>query len=152
MGAKKGRFTGRYPAFENELNEIKAELKKTPHRIAWEKIKEDDKFQQLAPGRKYFLDAVKMIAYRAETAMAGLLLGPTVDTPAARQLLRDLFVSEADILPDPENKQLLIKVHAGSRPAVNKSLRELLEKLNKSETIYPGTDMQLVYEIPKISG
>ena len=93
-----------------------------------------------------------MISYRAETAMAGLLLGPTVDTPAARQLLRDLFVSEADILPDPENKQLLIKVHAGSRPAVNKSLRELLEKLNKSDTIYPGTDMQLVYEIPKISG
>jgi len=138
--------------FENELNEIKAELKKTPHRIAWENLKEDDKFQQLAPGRKYLLDAVKMIAYRAETAMAGLLLGPTVDTPAARQLLRDLFVSEADILPDPENKQLLIKVHAGSRPAVNKSLRELLEKLNKSETIYPGTDMQLVYEIPKISG
>jgi len=77
-------------------------------------------------------------------------LVPTVDTPAARQLLQDLFVSEADIYPDTVNKQLLIKVHAGSRPAVNKSLRELFEKLNQVEIIYPGTNMQLVYENPGI--
>jgi hypothetical protein len=62
-------------------------------------------------------------------------------------LLQDLFVTEADIVPDTENKQLHVKVHAGSRPAVNKSLRELFEKLNESEIIYPGTDMQLIYEI-----
>ena len=138
--------------FENELNGIKIELKEIPHRIPWENLKEDYKFQQLAPGRKHLLDTVKMIGYRAETAMVGMLLGPTVDTPAARQLLRDLFVSEADIIPDTENKQLLVKVHAGSRPAVNKSLRELFEKLNESEIIYPGTDLQLVYEIPEILG
>ena len=138
--------------FENELNGIKVELKEIPHRISWENLKEDDKFQQLVPGRKHLLDTVKMIGYRAETAMAGMLLGPTVDTPAARQLLQDLFVSEADIIPDTENKQLLVKVHAGPRPAVNKSLRELFEKLNESEIIYPGTDLKLVYEIPEIYG
>ncbi|NOR25505.1 MAG: hypothetical protein GQ542_14175 [Desulforhopalus sp.] len=93
-----------------------------------------------------------MIAYRAETAMAGMLLGPTVDTPEARQLLQDLFVSEADIIPDTVNKQLRVKVHAGSRPAVNKSLQELFEKLNESEIIYPGTDLQLTYEILGFSG
>ncbi len=41
-----------------------------------------------------------------------ILLGPTVDTSAARQLLQDLFVSEADIIPDTENKQLRVKVPA----------------------------------------
>ncbi len=135
--------------FENELSEIKVELKETPHRIPWKNLKEDDKFHKLSPSRKHLLDTVKMIAYRAETAMASMLLGPTVDTPAARQLLQDLFVSEADILPDTKNKQLRIKVHAASRPAVNNSLRELFEKLNESEIIYPGTDLQLVYEIPE---
>jgi len=149
---KKADLLEEIQLFENELNGIKAELKEIPHRISWENLKEDDKFQQLAPRRKHLLDTVKMIGYRAETAMAGMLLGPTVDTPAARQLLQDLFVSEADIIPDTENKQLLVKVHAGSRPTVNKSLRELFEKLNESEIIYPGTAMQLVYEIPEISG
>jgi len=43
-----------------------------------------------------------------------------------------------------------IKVHAGSRPAVNKYLSNLFEKLNEMKMIYPGTDIQLVYEIPGI--
>jgi hypothetical protein len=133
--------------FENDLNEIKAEIKETPHRIAWENLTKDDKFQQLVPRRKHLLDTVKMICYRAETVMAGMLLGPTVDTPASRRLLQDLFVTEADILPDTENKLLRVKIHAASRPAANKLLRELFEKLNESEIIYPGTDMRLVYEI-----
>jgi transposase len=148
---KKANLLEEIEHFENEIKEIKVDLKETPHRILWENLKEDDKFQQLAPGRKHLLDTVKMIGYRAETAMASMLLGPTVDTPAARQLLQDLFVSEADIHPDIENKQLRIKVHAGSRPAVNKSLQELFVKLNESEIIYPGTDMKMVYEIPEIS-
>jgi hypothetical protein len=149
---KKANLLEEIQHFENELDKLKAEIKETPHRIPWENLKEDDKFQQLAPGRKHLLDTVKMIAYRAETAMAGMLLGPTVDTPEARQLLQDLFVSEADIIPDTVNKKLRVKVHAGSRPAVNKLLQELFEKLNESEIIYPGTDLQLTYEILGFSG
>jgi len=34
------------------------------------------KFHRLLPGRKRLIDTVRMIAYRGETAMAGLLLGP----------------------------------------------------------------------------
>ena len=33
----------------------------------------DSKFEQLAPSRKRLLDTVKMIAYRAETAMVGIV-------------------------------------------------------------------------------
>ncbi len=68
------------------------------------------------------------------------------------KLLQDLFVSEADILSDSENKQLRVKVQAASRSAVSKSLRELFEKLNEAEIINPGTDLQLIYEIPGFSG
>lgn len=133
--------------FEHDVGGIKTKIKETPRHITWEELEKDDKFQQLVPGRKHLLDTVKMIAYRAETAMAGLLTGPTVDTPAARRLLQDLFVTEADILPDAANKILRIKVHSASRPAANKSLQSLFAKLNESEIIFPGTDMRLIYEI-----
>jgi hypothetical protein len=132
---------------EHDFLEIKAKIKATSHYIAWENLEKDDSFQQLAPGRKRLLDTIKMIAYRAETAMTGLLTGPTVDTAAARCLLQNLFVTEADILPDAENKILRIKVHGASRPAANRSLQSLFEKLNETEIIYPGTDMQLIYEL-----
>ena len=88
-----------------------------------------------------------MISYRAETAMVGLLSGSTLDSPAARRLLQDLFVTEADILPDQEAKQLNIRVHNASRPAANRALLQLCEHLHKAQVKFPGTDMRLVYQI-----
>ncbi len=70
-----------------------------------------NKFFRLLPGRKRLMDTVRMIAYRAETAMAGLLKGPTVDMAAARRLLQDLYVTEADILPMLKDNCLKIRVH-----------------------------------------
>ncbi len=86
-----------------------------------------------------------MVAYRAETAMAAHLKSSTVDTPAARQILLDLFSTEADIIPDTENNILCVQVHGASRPAVNRVLEKLFVTLNEAEVVYPGTDMQLRY-------
>jgi len=132
--------------FEHHLNEEKARLKRTPKHITWGQLEEKDKFQRLLPGRKRLMDTIRMIAYRAETAMASLLVDSTKDFAAARCLLQDLFVTEADILPDPANKLLHVHVHGASRPAANRSLGKLFEKLNESRTLYPGTDMRIVYE------
>jgi hypothetical protein len=66
--------------------------------------------------------------------------------------LQDLFVTEAGILPDAENKLLRVRVHGASRPAANKSLQSLFEQLNQAETRYPGTDMRIIYEIGGASG
>ena len=98
-------------------------------------------------GRKQLIDTVRMVAYRAETAMAGILRSKTVDTAAARQLLIDLFPTEADILPDKDKKILCVRIHGASRPAANRLLDKLLTRLNESEIIYPGTNMRMYYEL-----
>jgi transposase len=133
--------------FEYQLNELKTKLKDTSKHISWAQLDEEDKFLRLLPGRKRLMDTIRMIAYRAETAMVGLITGPTVDSSDARRLLQDLFVTEADILPDPENEQLNIRVHSASRPAANRALAQLVEHLNNAEVKYPGTEMRLVYEL-----
>jgi hypothetical protein len=138
--------------YEHQLETLKAELKDTPKHIIWGQLDEKDKFLRLLPGRKRLMDTIRMIAYRAETAMVGLITGPTVDSPAARRLLQDLFVTEADILPDPENKNLNIRVHSASRPAANRALAQLFDHLNKAEVNYPGTDMRLVYQLGGYTG
>ena len=63
---------------------------------------EKDKIYRLLPGRKRLVDMVRMITYRAETAMVSLLKSATVDSSTGRQLLQNLFVTEADIFPDKE--------------------------------------------------
>jgi hypothetical protein len=138
--------------YEHQLENLKVKLKDTPRHITWRQLDEKDRFLRLLPGRKRLMDTIRMIAYRAETAMTGLITGPTVDLSAARRLLQDLFVTEADILPDPENKQLNIRVHNASRPAANRSLTRLFDHLNKAEVNYPGTDMRLVYQLGGYTG
>jgi transposase len=133
--------------FEYQLKELKAKLKDTSKHISWGQLDEKDKFLRLLPGRKRLMDTIRMIAYRAETAMVGLITSATVDSSDARRLLQDLFVTEADILPDPENEQLNIRVHSASRPAANRALAQLFEHLNNAQVKYPGTQMRLVYEI-----
>jgi len=133
--------------YEKQLERIKADLKGMPKHITWGELEEKDRFHRLLPGRKRLLDTIRMIAYRAETAMAGILIGPTVDLPAARRLLQDLFVTEADILPEPEAGLLRIRIHNASRPAANRALLRLIDQLNAAEVEYPGTEMRLYYEL-----
>ena len=144
---KKADLLEQIQHFEHQLDEVKAKLKQTSKHITWKELEDEDKFQRLLPGRKQLIDTVRMIAYRTETAMTGLLTGPAVDTAAARSLLQTLFVTEADILPEPENQLLRIRVHGASTPAANRALLQLVEKLNEFEVLYPGTEMRLTYEL-----
>lgn len=144
---KKADLLEQIQHFEHQLDEVKTKLKQTNKHITWGELEDEDKFHRLLSGRKQLIDTVRMIAYRAETTMSELLTGPAVDTAAARSLLQSLFVTEADILPVPENQLLRIRVHGASTPAANRALLQLIEKLNELEVLYPGTDMRLSYEL-----
>lgn len=61
--------------------------------------------------------------------------------------MQDLFDSQADILPETDRQRLRIRVHRSARPATDRLLKTLFERLNQAELIYPGTDLQLVYEM-----
>ncbi len=133
--------------YENELQQLKSQLKQTTKHISWDELPETDKFRRLATGRKRLLDTIKMIAYRAETAMVGLVTSSTVDSTAGRRLMQDLFQSQTDILPDNAGERLKIRVHRSARPATDRLLATLFDHLNQAELKYPGTQLQLVYEL-----
>jgi hypothetical protein len=138
--------------YEHQLEELKTKIKETPKHITWAELEDQDRFHRLLPGRKRLMDTIRMIAYRTETAMATMLRSSTVDNPQARSLLQDLYVTEADILPEPEQGILRVRVHNTSRPAANRALDKLLDQLNETESTYPGTDLRLVYELAGIAG
>ncbi len=133
--------------YETEMQRIKEKLSNTPHHLHWEKLPDEQKFQRLAPSRRKLVDTVRMIAYRAETAMIPLLLDRQTDSAAARILLQTLFQTPADIIPEPEKKRLRIRLHRNASPAVDRRIEHLLEQLNTTETLYPCTDLVMVYEM-----
>jgi hypothetical protein len=132
---------------DHEMAEINSQLKTTPSHLEWDKLPEAEKFHRLAPSRKQLVDTVKMIAYRAETAMASIVRESLARTDDARSLLRDLFRSEADLLPDLEQEKLRVSVHPMSNPRSNRVIAHLLDHLNATEFKYPGTNLQLVYSL-----
>jgi hypothetical protein len=133
--------------FEKELKDINDKLKTTPTHLKWDELPAAEKFERLAPSRKQLVDTVKMVAYRAETAMASIVREKLVRKDDARSLLRDLFRSEADLVPDLEQRFLRVHVHPMSNPRSNCAIAHLLEHLNAAEFTYPGTDLRLIYSI-----
>jgi transposase len=144
---RKAELAEEIDQFENELADINSMLKNTPGHLAWDKLPETEKFQRLAPSRKQLVDTIKMIAYRAETALASIVREKLARTDDARSLLRDLFRSEADLVPDLEQAVLRVQVHPMSNPRSNRAIAHLLEHLNAAEFTYPATNLRLVYSI-----
>ena len=114
-------------------------------------LSEPEKLQALPEPLRQLMQTLRMLAYRAETCMAAAL-APELDNPAtARSLLKALFQSEASLLPDPAAGTLTVRLpHQASR-AQDAALAPLLEELNRTRTVFPGTQLRLVYELPSSS-
>jgi hypothetical protein len=132
---------------EHELDTVKTRQQETPTHLEWKELPEESKFERLKPSRKRLLDTVKMIAYRAETAMAGIVREELSRQDDARSVLRDLFCSSADIIPSPETNELEVHVHPLANPRTNRAIEHLLEELNAASLTYPGTKLRLVYRL-----
>ena len=132
---------------EREMAGITDRLKTTPSHLAWGELPAEEKFERLAPGRKQLVDTVKLVAYRAETAMASIVRESLARTDDARSLLRDLFRSAADLEPDVERQVLQVHVHPMSNPRSNRAIAHLMDHLNAAEFTYPGTSLRLIYSL-----
>jgi len=65
----------------------------------------------------------------------------------AHALLRQIYRTEADLLPDADAGTLTVCLHHLTQAAHDQALRHLCEELNATETLFPGTDLRLVYKI-----
>ena len=134
-------------ALQHELDSLKAKRKETPHHITLDELPEEARFRQLSTQSKQLLDTLKMIAYRAETAMAESLREHLTRPDEARRLLRALYTSEADLLPDLDAGTLTVRLHHAANAATDQAIAKLCEELNATETLFPRTNLRLVLKL-----
>jgi transposase len=144
---QKAELRGEIEQLEHEWAGLKEQMKSTPHHLIWDALPEDQKFERLAPSRKRLTDTVKLVAYRAETAMAMIVREEMSHVDEARALLCDLFRSDADLEPDAAAGLLTVRVHALANPRSNRAIQHLLDELNAAEFTYPGTNLRLNYAL-----
>ena len=146
---KKASLQEEIKTLEAELTQLKLQRKETNKHIIFADLPEEQKFQQLGVKHKYFIDTIKMISYRAESAVVATLreFMPNSKNDEARSLFRAIMKASVDILPDDENKTLTIALHHLSNATHNKIIQKLCDELNDTKTIFPATDLIMIFKL-----
>ncbi len=140
---------------EKKIGRLNKDRKETDHHITFDQLPSEDQFKSLKSRGKQFIDTIKMIAYRAETAMVNIIREEISQHTApgssrrdeVRAIVRQILTTDADILPDQENQTLHVKLHNLTNQRNNRYAQKLCQVLNESETTFPGTKLKLSYEL-----
>ncbi|WP_291994614.1 helix-turn-helix domain-containing protein [Candidatus Accumulibacter sp. ACC003] len=134
-------------AVQEELKRLCAARKASPRKVTIDSLPEAERPTQLPPLNKMLCDTVKMVAYRAETAMVALLRRHLKKEDDARALIRELFVSSADIEPNALANTLTIKIHRMASPAHDRAIAALLEELTLQDFPHPETGARMTFTL-----
>jgi hypothetical protein len=144
---KKSQIMEDISIFEFELQDLKTKKSETPKKITFADLPENDRFQAVYNSRKHFVDTIKYIVYRAEVALANSIKPYTGKPKEARSLITQILKTDADFKVDQCNKILEINLHHLSTKRDNMALGKLCKELNETQTIFPGTNLRLIYNL-----
>jgi hypothetical protein len=108
---KKAAIKQEIEALQEKRADIIARKKVTDKKIIFGEVYENKVLKTAINERKFFLDTIKIIAYRAETALANIIKKKMSVPDRARSLIRTIYHSDADIKVDNENKILSVNIH-----------------------------------------
>jgi hypothetical protein len=144
---RKGELQEQIQHLDVEIEGLKQQRKETKHHIPLKSLPEEERFTRLRTERKHFLDTIKMIAYRAETSLVSILREHLSRSDDARTLIRQIFETDADLLPDATTNTLTVRIHHLTQAAHDQVLQKLCAALNETQTTFPGTDLTLIFKI-----
>ncbi len=134
-------------AVQEELKRLCSARKAISRKVTIDSLPEAERPTQLPPLNKMLCDTVKMVAYRAETAMVALLRRHLKKEDDARALIRELFVSSADIEPNALANTLTIKIHRMASPAHDRAIAALLDELTLQDFPHPETGARMTFTL-----
>jgi hypothetical protein len=134
-------------ALERKRTDIIAQKKATDKMVMFSEVYENKALETSINEQKFFLDTLKIIAYRAETALANLIKKQMSTPGQARSLIRKIYQSDADIKVDQENKNLHVKIHRSNHWADDKVIDFLCQQLNQTQTVFPDSDLTLCFSL-----
>lgn len=142
----KGRLLEQLTQQETQLADWKRQRRETPRHLTLKELPEAERFRQLRTTKKHFVATLKLIAYRAETALVQVVREKLTRTDDARALVRQVLGSAVDLDPSPPAGTLTVRLHRLSSAIHDTALAHLCAELTATETVFPGTDLRLIYE------
>jgi len=133
---------------QHEVNVVKLKEQRatTPKKVPLKELPEKERFTRLPAASKHLVDTIKMIAYRAETALVGLVSQKLERAEDVRSFIRQVLQSSANLIPDDSQQTLTVQVHPLTNHTHNAVLKQLCAHLTETETLYPTTNLRMVFE------
>ncbi len=119
----------------------------TPHYVLAGELPEQLRYQALPKPLRYLMDTLRMLVYRTQLSLAAAIAPQLAQPEQAHALVRQSLLSaEASLQPDHQAGILRVRLLHQSRQAWDAAVQPLLTALNQTRTLYPGTQLRLVYE------
>lgn len=115
-------------------------------KIMLSEMPDDKRYNKLKTENALLMNIIKMICYRAETALANQIHFYNRSEDEKRMLIKQIIQTPVDLTPDYKNKTLTVTLHTLSTPRYNQIAKTLTTLLNETETIFPGTDLSLIFK------
>ena len=133
--------------YNQQIETLLANRKNQPSRISIADMPPQQRYNKLLQESKKLKNAIIMLSYRAESALYNIMPVFYKNTQKeGRVILKEIFTSDADIIPDYQNNILTIRLHSLSTPRANQAMKELCAFLNQTETCFPFTNLKLAYQ------
>jgi hypothetical protein len=131
--------------YQSELEEIKLKKKEIPQRIEVKETEPGKGILTVINDRKLLLNTIKIIGHRAESALANQIRPLMKNDKEAKNLIRSIYQSNADLIVDKQNNRLCVYLHHSNFAYTDKITRELFNLLNETQTVFPGADLKLFF-------
>lgn len=144
---KQLELTEQIHLLDTEIEGLVEERKKVPYKIPVGQMPESVRYVKLHQESKHFQNIIKMICYRAETALANKL-APHYSRAdhEVRALIKAVTHLSIDLMPDEINKQLNITLYPLANGRSLKAVSLIMKDVNDTKTVYPGTDLVMNFK------
>lgn len=134
-----------------EENELVQTRKKLQPKIKLAQMPGEERYNKLKTESKILMNVIKMICYRAESTVANLLASYLANAEKEkRMVVKQIIKSNADLVPDYQNMTLTVNLYSLTAKRYNDAVKQIIPLLNQTETIFPGTNLRLVFKTSSI--
>jgi hypothetical protein len=143
---KKGELLHSIAQRQIQLQQWVQERKLIAYHVPLKEIPESERFTKLPSVAKHFVDTIKLVSYRAETALVHIAREKMQREDDARALVRQVFQSSVNLIPNLKNNTLTVQIHPLTSQTHTQVLEHLCQELTATETEYPRTNFKLIFQ------
>jgi hypothetical protein len=130
----------------NHIKKLQARRDSLPARVTVADAQKGQEMVKLSTERKHLTNVLKMVAYQTESDLVELIRPHySRAEDEGRTFIQMALQDTADI--EPTDDQLRIRLAPLSSPHRSRALESLCDALNKTNTLFPGTRLQIHYVV-----